>query len=67
MSVYVPDPAYETNTTLLRIVEMVQEALWLQPDGTWDPDKEWDSDIINEVADALIYEGLRPAKILEAH
>lgn len=64
---YVPDPSYESDMTLLSIVRTVQEVLWLEANGTWNADKEWTPDTLDEVADALINEGLRPYPIPEDH
>lgn len=50
---------------LENIVGNVQAILWLDVDrasDNWDPDKSWDSETIEYVADALIRHGLRPAE-----
>lgn len=48
---------------LVRIVSDIQAVLWLDLDkdgDAWDPDKEWDSSILEYVAVPLINAGLRP-------
>jgi hypothetical protein len=48
---------------LLDVVERIQAILWLEQDErdeTWDPDKEWDSETIEQVAAVMTEYGLRP-------
>jgi len=55
-----------TKPELVRIVGRVQQVLWLNQDGDgtfWNPDKEWDAETIEHVADALIDFNLRPKNI----
>lgn len=50
---------------LLDVVERIQAVLWLEPDErdeTWNPDKEWDSETIEQVAAVMTEHGLRPDK-----
>lgn len=59
---YVPrDPSTLTSRELEAVVATIQEILWLQPEGDWDPDKEWDAGLGPDVADVLTRAGLRPA------
>ncbi len=47
---------------LIRVVERVRDALYRdEHDGALDPDKNWDADTIEAVAQAMIDAGLRPA------
>jgi hypothetical protein len=48
---------------LVRIVDHVQQVLYLTANGqemTWNPDKEWDCETIEYVAEAMIDAGLKP-------
>lgn len=49
-----------TFAELLAIVNTIQEILWADGDGMWDPDKEWNSSTSSAIADVLTSAGLRP-------
>lgn len=60
-----------TKKQLENIVNQVQAILWLDvPESAeplsetmaWDPNKEWDSEHIEMVAEQLAHYGLRPSK-----
>lgn len=57
-------PSKRPKSTLVGIVETIQEVLWLDRDEDevpfWNKDKEWTVGSIEDVADALIRAGLRP-------
>ena len=49
---------------LARVVERVRDALYRdEQDGTLDPDKPWDGDTIEVIAQVLIDVGLRPEAV----
>jgi hypothetical protein len=59
----VDDLSRFSRDELERIVLDVQSVLWLDLNDdrdTWDPDKEWDSETIEFVAEVLARHGLRP-------
>lgn len=53
-----PDPYDVGETHAAEILEKLQALLWATPSGEPDPDKEWDSDTLAEVA--RILDPLRP-------
>jgi hypothetical protein len=55
-------PSELSREDLVRVVERVRDALYRDKhDGTLDPDKTWDADTVEAVAQALVDAGLRPA------
>lgn len=55
-----PDPSSLSQEKLVGIIESLQVILWGDDDGSPDADKEWSCDEIEQVADTLASEGLRP-------
>jgi hypothetical protein len=56
-----PDPAGLTHAELVKLAHRLQGILWGDEDsGKPDPDKEWECDTIEHVADALSDYGLQP-------
>ena len=55
-----PAPRYLTHDELVKLVQRLQGILWAGDDGKPDPDKEWECDTIEHVADALSDYGLQP-------
>lgn len=54
---------------LVQIVAVIQEVLWLDMDAesAWqfNPDKEWDVDMLDRIADEMHKYGLRPSTMIE--
>jgi hypothetical protein len=44
------------------IVQRIQDLLWLEYDGSHDPDKVWDTETIEQIAALMDEYGLRPTK-----
>lgn len=53
------DPQELPKSQLESVVAVIQSILW-EDDNGWNPDKEWDSGTIEEVAQALSRRGLKP-------
>jgi len=55
------DPADLDYNDLVEALRTIQAILWLDTStGTWDPDKEWSADTIEDVGGVLIDNGLNP-------
>lgn len=54
---------------LVQIVAVIQEVLWLDMDAesAWqfNPDKDWDVDMLDRIADEMHKYGLRPSAVIE--
>lgn len=55
-----PDPSVLDRQALVDVVALIQSVLWGGVDRRAEPDKEWDSGTIEEVADVLEHHGLKP-------
>jgi hypothetical protein len=58
-----------SRARLIKIVSYIQETLWADSDleeetldviDVWDPDKEWEPDMLEDIASVLIDAGLKP-------
>jgi len=57
-----------SKTHLAEIVDRVQCLLWLDIDSDgefWNPDKEWNTDIVDLIGETLTDFGLRPAQVVK--
>lgn len=55
-----PDPHGLTHDQLVQLAMRLQGILWGDDDGKPDPDKEWECETIENVADAISDFGLQP-------
>lgn len=58
----VKDPNELTHDQLVTIVRSLQEAFWLGGEG-WDPDKEWDWEILDWPSVWMGKFGLKPEEV----
>lgn len=55
-----PEPSELSHEKLVAILIHVQSILWAGDGSAPDPDKEWNSDTLEDIADVLEAAGLKP-------